>query len=558
MRFKYARLSEVTLSASIETGQREVSIPVLKQRSYTGRRPVISSSVAAIPCANLGVVGLLEKLNTILSTSHTLKIHSLSSLLKAYIIKDYDFGTVYGHLRPFWYNDLTDIEDELQRREAWDWKMRQDVLINDRIVNHQVPPRRVWDLYSNRVVPWWAVRQWPWVISHPWMKEEDRTQVLTPTNGFEWPVPMPKDANLDRIRIEMLNLGAEYVWLDVLCLRQEHGRNEGLRSEEWKLDVPTIGGVYRMAYCNRSVCYISGLGRPFGLKTADFESKTCWFSRAWTLQETQRRMIIGGDTGDDRFMEKGMRTRIMNQLSLLEEGVGVGSMQTPVFTVLSEMQKRVSTNPVDRVAGLSYLLWTDELPAYHAAQSAEDAWTALVDEMDVTYRGEIFFLYPKPGSGNRSWQPSWKQVMAEVLPPHPSGFCCGWNGFVQRRKENDTDYCRGPFIESGYVRGLAEDSPEGNHRQGELVVEDNTNVKHTFEIVADHQYPIPEGWYALLGSNPFRIELREIFQGQCWVIGNRCPGQMFKKVSVFQITNKMDVKRLHDLHIATKAETILA
>ncbi|PBK58657.1 hypothetical protein ARMSODRAFT_967560, partial [Armillaria solidipes] len=126
--FKYARLSEVTLSASTESDQREVSIPVLKQQSYTGRWPVVSSSVAATPCANLGVVGLLEKLNSILSTSHTLN-HSLSSVLKAYIVKDYDFGTVYGHLRPFWYNDLTDIEDKLQRREAWDRKMRQDVLV---------------------------------------------------------------------------------------------------------------------------------------------------------------------------------------------------------------------------------------------------------------------------------------------------------------------------------------------------------------------------------------------------------------------------------------------
>ncbi len=260
----------------------------------------------------------------------------------------------------------------------------------------------------------------------------------------------------------------------------------------------------------------------FGLKTADFESKTCWFSRAWTLQETQRRMIIGGDTGDDRFMEKGMRTRIMESTVLTGGGCWCrGHANTCVSCLVRDARSGASTNPVDRVAGLSYLLWTDELPAYHAAQSAEDAWTALVDEMDVTYRGGIFFLYPKPGSGNRSWQPSWKQVMTEVLPPHPSGFCCGWNGFVQRRKENDTDYCRGPFIESGYVRGLAEESPEENRRQGELVVEDNTNVKHTSEIVADHQYPIPEGWYALLGSDPFRIELREIFQGQCWVIGKQ-------------------------------------
>ncbi len=57
-------------------------------------------------------------------------------------------------------------------------------------------------------------------------------------------VPIPKDANLDLIRIEMLNLGAEYAWLDVLCLRQLGGRGEDLRKEEWKLDVPTIGHVY--------------------------------------------------------------------------------------------------------------------------------------------------------------------------------------------------------------------------------------------------------------------------------------------------------------------------
>ncbi len=38
---------------------------------------------------------------------------------------------------------------------------------------------------------------------------------------------------------------------------------------------------------------------------------------------------------------------------------------------LSEMQKRVSTNPLERVAGLSYPVWADEIPAYYATQSEE-------------------------------------------------------------------------------------------------------------------------------------------------------------------------------------------
>ncbi len=172
----------------------------------------------------------------------------------------------------------------------------------------------------------------------------------TAINGYEWAVSMPRDANLDLIRIEMLNHGVDYAWLDVLCLRQAGGRREDLRAEEWKVDVPTIGWVYASQWL--VVCYLSGLGRPFSLKENDLESDTCWFRRAWTMQEASEHMIIGGDTGDDRFIEKEMRTMVENRLSLLEEGVGASKML--VFLALSEMQKRVSMNPLDRVAGLSY------------------------------------------------------------------------------------------------------------------------------------------------------------------------------------------------------------
>ncbi len=112
---------------------------------------------------------------------------------------------------------------------------------------------------------------------------------------------------------------------------------EDLRVEEWKVDVPTIGRVYAVSHM-RVVCYLSGLGRPFSSKENDLESDTCWFRRAWTLQETRHGMIIGGDTGDDRFIEKEVRARVENRLSLLEGGVSGRAM--PVFVALSEMRKR--------------------------------------------------------------------------------------------------------------------------------------------------------------------------------------------------------------------------
>ncbi|KAK0209866.1 hypothetical protein IW262DRAFT_1527974 [Armillaria fumosa] len=506
-----------------------------------------------MPCTCLGVEGILGKLNIILSTSYILDLRLLSSLLNTYVLKDYDFSTAFSRLLPVWYHDLTDIEDKLHSREASDRQMRQDVLVNNKIISHLLPPRCVWDLYSNRVTPWWVARQYPSAISHAWMEKEDRTDVQTPINGYEWPVPMPKDANLNLICIEMLNLGAEYVWLDVLCLRQASEKSDDLHLDEWKLDVPTIGRVYRMAH-GRLVCYFSGLGRPLSVKVRDFESDTCWFRRAWTLQEIQHRMIIGGETGDDRIMEKEMRARIENQLSWLRENSQVGGLGMPVFIALSEMQKRVSTNHVDKVAELSYLLWTEEIPTYYASQSQEDAWTALVDEMVLTYRGYMFFLYPKAGNGKKFWRPSWKQVMTEALPS--LHLTSGWVGLLLRTKNNNTDWCDGPYIESGYVRGLGKESPDGK-RRGELFVEDTTGGKHTFKVVASHQYLIPEGLYTLVGSNPcdFRGELQE---QQCWVIGERLPGKVFKKVSVFMMTGKNEVKRLHDLGVATNTKTFLA
>ncbi|PBK58646.1 hypothetical protein ARMSODRAFT_923461 [Armillaria solidipes] len=550
---KYRSLPEVTLSGFAESGGE--NIPVLKQQSYTGRKPVIPSSLADTPCVNLGAARLLEKLNTVLGTSYNTENPSLSTLLEHYIAKDYDFGTAYGYLRPFWYDDLTDIENKLHTCEATDLEMRRDVLVNSRIISRWLPPRRAWDLYSNRVVPWWVARQWPHPISHAWMNEHDRVDVLTPINGREWPVPIPKDADLDLIRIEMLNLGAEYAWLDVLCLRQVGGRREDLRMEEWKVDVPTIGCAYDQTV-RRVVCYFSGLGRPLNLKACDFESDRSWFRRAWILQEIRgsRDPIIGGETGDDGVMEEAIRVRIQKQRSLSKDLVS-----NDVAKILSAMRKRVSTNPVDRIAGLTFLVTVrlDSTPSYYEAQTEEDAWTALVAVMWRWLRAQLFFWYPEPGSGSNVWRPSWTQVMNEALPSHngPNSLTS-----VDQMEETDADYFQGLCIDSAHVRGLAEPSPEGRPRQGELIVEDRSGSKHTFEIIAEHQYPIPEDLYVLLGNDPIdgHGDSATVATQYCVVGKRHPPEQLFKKLSVFQIRDTEEVRRLYDLDFSFTDKTFLA
>ncbi len=59
------------------------------------------------------------------------------------------------------------------------------------------------------MVPSWSTEERSTPISHAWVDEKDREDVLTPINGKEWPVPIPKDTDLNLIRIEMLNLGEE-------------------------------------------------------------------------------------------------------------------------------------------------------------------------------------------------------------------------------------------------------------------------------------------------------------------------------------------------------------
>ncbi|PBK62364.1 hypothetical protein ARMSODRAFT_964212 [Armillaria solidipes] len=526
-------LPEIALSALTETGKAEATILVLKQRSFTGSR-VITSSLANTPCAALGVDGVLEKLNTTLGTSHT--SGSVVSILEPYVAQNYDFGTVYAYLRRSWDDyDLATIEHELRTLEEEDRERRRKVLVHDRITARWVDPRHVWDLYANRVVPYWVADERPWGISHAWVDEKDRVDVMTPINGYEWPVPMPKDANLDLIRIEMLNLmrddeadfRAGYAWLDILCLRQEGGKNERLRVEEWKLDVPTIGWVY--TWPAHVVCYFNGLGRPLHLTPDYFKSDRCWFRRAWTLQEVTEDAIIGGETGDD-IMEKEVWKTFDEQLMHLRE---IRNRDLVIELVL-EMQDRVSTKSLDKVAGLAYLLRLQSIPIYDAKKSDVDAWEVLMDAMLPLRRAELFFYFPEPGKGRKCWRPSWQQIM---MLEHFVPYSFPRSGKVYQTEDTDEAWCEGYCINSADVWGLAEGLMEEKPRQGELAFKDATGSPHTLKIVAHHEYPIPDGSYTLIGCDDVGHLPSDI-----WVVGRLRDDGKFQKLSVFRSVDDEPVR----------------
>ena len=193
-------------------------------------------------------------------------------------------------------------------------------------------PRRIWDICANTVIPatWFCGPPCPLTgrqevgmslgikpVSHAWVADQDLSYILTEANQQMWPIPLPKGVLLEDVRGELIRLRVRYAWLDVLCLRQQSQptlatdlaipisteavdrtplstkiieSHEQRRSEEWKVDLPTIGAIY--SNLDRDglygggpiVIFMSGLGRPF--RDEGWDSKRHWLRRAWTLQET--------------------------------------------------------------------------------------------------------------------------------------------------------------------------------------------------------------------------------------------------------------------------------
>ncbi|PBK82920.1 hypothetical protein ARMGADRAFT_1137901 [Armillaria gallica] len=389
-------LPEVTISTHTEIDQAEEEIILPLQQIYTGRKPVISASLADTPCTTFGAPHLLDPLNLILGTSYTMDTPLLPSLLEDCITKEYDFGTAYGCLHAVWHTlDWNTVWDKLCGCEAEDQTVRRKAVHGNGSVDSDMYPWHVWDLYSNRVVPIWTTGKIePHPISHAWVDENDRMDVWTPINGREWPVPILKNANLNLIRIEMLNNGLEYVWLDVLCLRQKGGLREDLCAEEWKLDVPTIGWVYERTKMH---CYLKDY----------FDSDCCWFNHAWTLQEIRCngyaicRVTPNGPLNAKPDKDSNYDTQVLTTFHQKLQSLKRLTIQK--FDVLEEMRRRVLMNPVDKIAGMAMLLRSPRIPAYYESQSLEDAWTAFMNTASRYIQVDLFFKYPEPGNASAKW-----------------------------------------------------------------------------------------------------------------------------------------------------------
>lgn len=384
-------------------------------------KSIISPESASVSCASLGPAQLLLDLNTLTNQHHTKTDPGVAATLDHLIATKNDFGTAYALLRPIWASKDIGKAWSSVLQDGLDIAARKAAAFQGTTITtpYSLPPRRIWDLHSHRVIPLHFARRRNelWAITHSWVA--DLKPIDTPVNQHEWPVPLPANVKLEDVREELLRLGAEYCWLDIVCTRQRGGPGEASRLDEWKVDVPTMGNVYVTAVT--VVRYYNGLGRAF--TGTGLDEKHHWLNRGWTLQELNEDTRIGGlpvpmpanmpyphVTGleyhdsviPDPFPELSRRLLPLARISAGIHNVG---------GVVAAMRGRIARYPVDLVFGIGYLLRAPKLPVYDDKLAVEEAWRRLVACMIDTMRGELLFLFPGVGEEERLWMPGWGQLL---------------------------------------------------------------------------------------------------------------------------------------------------
>lgn len=411
-------------------GSHQFSLPfpdhLASIRRYNCRWTVLPESLANLPCSQAEPSTLLVWLNAIFETTFSLTPEVETCLLE-FIDDGCDLGHVYGSLRP-WIRDIhsedqfAGLQAAMRDRRRKDFALRSAALNSNRITNPRIPPRRVWDLYANRVLPYHALAPHPedekrlpknlWVVSHSWVDPSERHFVLSSINGKAWHVPIPRATTLSHIRDELLILGAEYVFLDVLCLRQKDElfpESESIRKREWRLDVPTIGHIYNEDKYRPVIVYFNGLGLPLRNDPPDPHDRFHWVNRVWTLQETPMYAIIGGL---EEKMEK-INVYASDRWPLGINHALLSSLRTARWnknnfsSAVAAIRSRSYSNRVDQVASLAYVLNCPTLPIYDADIQVEVAWCLLVECLPDPIRTDILFSAFDQSS---SWRPTWEQI----------------------------------------------------------------------------------------------------------------------------------------------------
>jgi len=426
---------------------------------------IITPEQANYPCTALNEEFLFRVLRALTGVHKKAAKHFegwIRKDIRYFVSQDFDFGLAYAASRAAWkhFNNHGSAIDVSSQR-AW-WlnkakeldKARTKGIYTDKTGQqlikspYSIMPRRLWDLKSNRVVDYRMLHSVVgipddtlkpgtdhepatfkfWAVTHSWT--DDMEPIETSVNQYQWPVPVPRGIDLEYdVRAELLSFGAEYVWLDVLCLRQKSNTQkssnhssslDSTKRKEWKIDIPTIGNIYREA--ERLVRYFNGLGRPFSAH--NWGDPRHWLRRAWTLQEIRaENMTFTG--GLSRI--NGQRVIMNTQSEVAGKATTLRREMRPVlklaeeldspsgcsaYQLTKEMAKRFATQPTDKVTGLFYLLGTIELPTYDETVSEESSWEQCFHVLPFGRKVEILFDFPYRGTGpGQQWFPTWKQLL---------------------------------------------------------------------------------------------------------------------------------------------------
>ena len=554
------------------------SVPSMSSKPFTGNNShfvIGAPELASRKCQDIDE--LLNLLNMSFDTKIPRSMPGVNKVLRFLVDQGYKFGDICAHMRHTWPR-TPELEKEwskvwkLERMNLKVWEdfltlekrgeeyevQRQKSLRQDTIHTlNLIKPRRIWDLYAHRVIPYqFSVvdansnnynlllrrsaiparlylhfgstrlgRYHP--VSHSWT--EDMSPVDSPVNAYEWPVPLPHGVTLEAVRNELLNLGAQYAWLDVVCLRQKSSDStrEAIRIKEWKIDVPIIGKLYKASpSVDNVIRYLNGLGKAF--RRNGWQDKRHWSQRAWTLQEVNGKYIEAGipdgvkdlleETDDNGTL---LRDHLKTREIRLPFQPGKGFGQTDLHNAIAAMKGRHSQNPVDKIFGLSALLECRVQLAYSENEQEEDAWGRLLRHVSSRIWAELLFGCPLPGKNGCYWRPSWSQLMADtgVIEKVPSLHLAS----SELAGDHHRLLCHVPLIEGCQV--LFNYPPASTvviktERQGKKYEWTMINLNpHTQDIV-------PGILYTLAGVN-FRPSLH-------WVLCRPCPYRGLEKVSVLR------------------------